>query len=100
MNVSKQEFDAYKLEASSSHERLHNDVKSSYDSIMTFMINFQSHFEERFNTLEAKFDDRFNALEAKFDSRFNALELKFDRRFSAIDHRFDVLETKTDRIEK
>jgi uncharacterized protein (UPF0335 family) len=55
MNVSKQEFDTYKLEAGSSIERLHVDVKtlhadikalhadmkSSYDSMMNFMINFQ-----------------------------------------------------------
>ena len=85
MNVSKEEFDAYRLDSSSSIERLHCDVKSSYASIISFMNNLQAHFDDKFK----QFDDKFK----HFDHKLNTLETKFDQRF-------DTLETKTDRIEK
>jgi hypothetical protein len=63
MNVSKQEFDARNIEVDRAIENVRSEVKSSYSSIMEFMIRLESHMDERFNTLDAKFDK----LEAKVD---------------------------------
>ena len=83
MNVSKQEFDTYKLEAGSSIERLHADVKSSYDSMMNFMINFQSHIDERFNALETKTD--------RIEKRLNHLIDDVSHFRSNVGARFDIV---------
>ncbi len=115
MNVSRQEFDAHKIEVTSAIENLHLELKSGYESIMTFMINLQAHIDEKFEQIDEKFkriDEKFDRIDEKFkridekfeqvDENFKRIDEKFkriDEKFDRVDERLNTIEAKIDRLE-